>query len=107
MEIVTQSTVRMLAMKKKTCHGFIHCVPQSLCPTKVGFLPALVSHEEIQMWAADAEIEEKDSNLRDLDDWERAERSLQEAARQAKIVAVSLNENSVYLYAGCLSGSYS
>jgi len=55
----------------------------------VGFLPALVSHEEIQMWAADAEIEEKDSNLRDLDDWERAERSLQEAARQAKIVAVS------------------
>lgn len=77
-------------------------VPQSLCSTKVGSLPALVSHEEIRMWAAEAEIEEKDSNLGDLDDWERAYMSLQEAARQAKIVAVSLNENSVYMQAAFL-----
>ncbi len=77
-------------------------VPQSLCSTKVGSLPALVSHEEIQMWAAGADIEGKDRNLRELDDWELAEKRELEAARQAKIVAVSLNENSVFMQAAFL-----
>ena len=52
--------------------------------TKVGFIPALVRHEEVEIWAEAEEVEEK---TQDLDDWEIAERK---AARQAKIVAVPL-----------------
>jgi len=49
----------------------------------VGLVPALVTLEEVKMWAEAEEIEE---NTRHLDDWEVAERK---AARQAKIVSVS------------------
>eukprot|EP00434_Breviolum_minutum_P039885 symbB.v1.2.035427.t1/scaffold4748.1/size59687/2 len=49
----------------------------------VGFLPALVRHQEVEIWAKGEEVEEK---TRDLDYWEIAER---QAARKAKIVAVS------------------
>ena len=53
--------------------------------TQVGFfLPALVAHEEVEIWAGAEEVEEK---TQDLDDWEIAERK---GARQAKIVAVPL-----------------
>eukprot|EP00434_Breviolum_minutum_P043554 symbB.v1.2.038832.t1/scaffold6196.1/size20165/2 len=49
----------------------------------VGSLSALVSHEEVAMWAEPKKIEDE---TRDLDVLETAERK---AARQAKIVAVS------------------
>jgi len=52
--------------------------------TQVGFLPALVRHQEVEIWAKGEEVEEK---TRDLDYWEIAER---QAARKAKIVAVPL-----------------
>ena len=52
--------------------------------TEVGLVPALVTLEEVQMWAEAEEIEE---NTPHLDDWEVAERK---AARQAKIAAVPL-----------------
>ena len=48
-----------------------------------GLLSALVTHEEVKIWAEAEEIEE---NTRPLDDWEVTERK---AARQAKIVSVS------------------
>ena len=51
---------------------------------KVGFIPALVRHQEVEIWAEGEEVEEE---TRDLDDWEIVERK---AARQAKIVAVPL-----------------
>ena len=54
--------------------------------TQVALLrcPALVTHEEVKIWAEAEEIEEK---TQDLDDWEIAQRK---AARKAKIVAVPL-----------------
>jgi len=52
--------------------------------TKVGFMPALVTHEEVEIWAEGEEVEEEP---RKLDDWEIAERK---APRQAKIVAAPL-----------------
>ena len=52
--------------------------------TQVALIPALVTHEEVEIWAEAEEVEEK---TQDLDDWEIAERK---AARQAKIVAVPL-----------------
>jgi len=53
--------------------------------TQVGFfLPALVTHEEVEIWAGAEEVEEK---TQDPDDWEIAERK---ATRKAKIVAVPL-----------------
>ena len=47
-------------------------------------MPALVTHEEVQIWAEGEEVEWEP---RKLDDWEIAERK---APRQAKIVAVPL-----------------
>ena len=52
--------------------------------TQVGLIPALVTHEEVEIWAEAEEVEEK---TQDLDDWEIAERR---GAMQAKIVAVPL-----------------
>ena len=52
--------------------------------TKAGLLPALVTHEEVEIWAEAEEVEEK---TQDLDAWEIAERK---ATGQAKIVAVPL-----------------
>jgi len=53
--------------------------------TQVGLLiPALVRHQEVEIWAEGEEVEQK---TQDLDDWEIAER---QAARKAKIVAVPL-----------------
>ena len=49
--------------------------------TQVGLVPALVTHEEVEIWAEGKEVEEE---TRDLDDWEIAERK----AARAKIVAV-------------------
>ena len=52
--------------------------------TKVGFMPALVTHEEVEIWAEGEEVKEEP---RKLDDWEVAERK---TPRRAKIVAVPL-----------------
>ena len=52
--------------------------------TQAGVLPALVTHEEVEIWAEGEKVEEK---TQDLDDWEIVQRK---AARQAKIVAVPL-----------------
>ena len=51
--------------------------------TQVGLIPALVRHQEIEMWAEGKEVKQ----TRGLDDWEIVERK---AARKAKIVAVPL-----------------
>ena len=51
--------------------------------TQVGLIPALVRHQEVEIWAEGKEVKK----TRDLDDCEIAERK---AARKAKIVAVPL-----------------
>ena len=61
---------------------YVRCV--FVGPTKAGLLPALVTHQEVEIWAEAEEVEEK---TQDPDDWEIAERR---ATGQAKIVAVPL-----------------
>ena len=69
--------------------------------TQVGSITALVTHEEVEIWAEGKEVEktrdlddedvsedlDDEEKTQDLDDWEIAER---QAARKAKIVAVPL-----------------
>ena len=54
--------------------------------TQVGLIPALVTHEEVEIWA-EANHAQKKTKTQHLDDWEIAERR---GAMQAKIVAVPL-----------------
>ena len=64
--------------------SYVRCI--FVGSTEVGFFSALVTHEEVEIWAEAEEVEEV---TQDLDDWETAERK---AARKAKIVAVPLGQ---------------
>ena len=78
---------------------FLIIVVGSIGSTQVGLVPALVTHEEVEIWAEGEEVEEE---TRDLDDWEIAERK---AARKAKIVAVPL-KNSTPVHARCFGHDF-